>query len=235
VSSSRAGAPAPTRSVIAVDGIDGSGKSILARQLTAAADRAGLATVVLGVDDFRRPVDWSQGGRAEADIYYDDYYDLAHLDRCLRAFLDGASSVEIPVFDSRTERLEGTRTVPFAGAAVAVVEGVFALRVGAVAAGAALLYLRTSFSEARRRILARDTARGRTPENVSHRIDARYFPSQERYLREHDPVGRADVIIENEDFAAPHLARFEAARLHPALAEALPAVCGAFATPRGVE
>lgn len=223
------------RSVVAVDGIDGSGKSILARQLAEAAVRAGTPVVILGIDDFRRPVDWASGGRAEADIYYDDYYDLGHLDRCLAAFAAGERSVEIPHFDSRTERLEGTRTIHFDGAAIALVEGVFALRVPAVAASAALIYLRTSFAEARRRILARDTARGRTVENVNHRIDARYFPSQRRYLRDHDPVGRADVIVENEDFAAPRLGRFDGRRLPSVLAEALPAVLGAFATPRVVE
>lgn len=227
--------PSRVRSVIAVDGIDGSGKSMLARQLTFAAGQAGLGTVVLETDDFRRPVDWRQADRTEADIYYDEYYDLGHLDRCLRAFLEGASSVAIPVFDSRTERLEGTRTVPFTGASVAIVEGVFALRVGTVAAGAPLVYLRTSFDEARRRILARDTARGRTSENVRHRIDARYFPSQERYLRDHDPLGRAHVIVDNEDFSAPRIARVEAARLHPVLAAAFSSACGAFASLRGVE
>jgi uridine kinase len=225
----------PGRSIIAVDGIDGSGKSVLAGQLTAAAARAGIPTLVLGVDDFRRPVDWTAGGRTEAEVYYDDYYDLAHLDRCLRAYTEGVASVEIPVFDSTSERLHGTRTIAFAGAAVAVVEGVFALRVAAVAEHAALVYLRTSFSEARRRVLARDTARGRTTENVKHRIDARYFPAQERYLREHDPVSRADIVMENEDFAARRISRLDGGRLPPALAQVLQVTLGAFASPRPVE
>jgi len=226
--------PAP-RSVVAVDGIDGSGKSILAQQLRAAAADAGVATVLLGVDDYRRPVVWSQPGRSEADIYYDDYYDLGFLDRCLRAFLAGDSSIAIPHFDSRSERIEGSRTIAFGDATVAIVEGVFALRVAAVATGAALIYLRTSFPEAHRRIVARDTARGRTVENVTHRIGTRYFPSQERYLRDHDPVGRADVVIDNENFASPHIARFDGARLPPALAAVLPAALGAFASTRAVE
>lgn len=232
----RPGSESPlARAIIAVDGIDGSGKSILAEQLATAAHRAGAPAVVLGVDDFRRPVDWTQSGRSEADIYYDDYYDLGHLDRCLRAFLGGVPSVELPVFDSRSEQLQGTRTIQFDGAAVAVVEGVFALRVAAVAERAALLYLRTSFAEARRRILARDTARGRSPENVSHRIDARYFPSQERYLRDHDPVARADVLIENEDFAARRVVHFDGARLPAALATVMRTALGDFARPGAVE
>ncbi len=214
------------RSLIAVDGIDGSGKSVLAAQLAQAAADAGIGAVVLAVDDFRRPVDWRRPDRSEADIYYDDYYDLPLLDRCLHSFADGVASVEIPVFDAGSERIDGFRTIDYAGALVVIVEGVFALRLSAVAAHAALIYLRTGFPEARRRIVARDTARGRAIDDVTHRISARYFPCQERYLRDFDPLTRADIIVDNEQVPSRHVARFNPDRLQPAMATALARVLG---------
>ncbi|MBC8133317.1 MAG: hypothetical protein H7X95_10085 [Deltaproteobacteria bacterium] len=195
------------RVLLAVDGIDGSGKSVLARRLADAAAAAGICTVTLAVDDFRRPVDWGAGG--ETDIYYDDYYDLSLLDRCLRAFIDGGVSVEIPVFDAASHRLEGHREITFGQANLGIVEGVFARRIGAVADTAAVVYLRTSFAEAQRRVVARDTARGRALTDVNHRIAARYFPAQERYLQEFRPEARADVVIDNEDWRAPQIVRFD--------------------------
>ncbi|MES1164437.1 MAG: hypothetical protein ABUR63_01665 [Verrucomicrobiota bacterium] len=215
----------PVRSVIAVDGIDGSGKSVLARRLADVATRAGIENVILGVDDFRRPVAWGQAHRSEAQTYYDDYYDLPLLDRCLAGFGAGAQSVDIPFFDSSSDRIDGSRPLSFGAATLAIVEGVFARRLAAVAAGAALVYLRTSFPEARRRIVARDTARGRSLADVTHRIDARYFPAQERYLRDFDPVGHADVLIDNERFDAPDVVRFNAGRFDAHTAALLRRMC----------
>jgi len=217
------------RRLLGVDGVDGSGKSFLAERLGATLGQVGLPTVLLRVDDFRRPIDWRQAGRSEAEVYYDDYYDLALLDACASRFLAGADAVEIPAFDSRVERHVGTRTVEFGAASVAVVEGVFALRSQAVRANAAVVYLRTTLPEARRRILVRDTARGRTAEDVMHRIAARYFPAHERYVRECDPVGSAAALIDHETLGAPTVARLDRARLGPVVAEALTRAVGAFA------
>lgn len=224
-SAAATGAPPPApggRCLVAVDGIDGSGKSMLAGRLAMAADAAGVPTVTLAVDDFRRPVRWGDGGRSEADIYYDDYYDLALLDRCLSAFLAGTPFVDIPRFDAAGHRLDGQRRIDFAGAVAAIVEGIFILRVPLLAQRAGVVYLRTSFAAARQRVLARDTARGRSAADVEHRIRCRYFPGQERYLREYDPVGQAHVVLDNEDWRAPALLRLESERWREKLSSASP-------------
>jgi uridine kinase len=244
------GAPQGT-ALLAVDGVDGSGKSVFAERLVVALGAAGIATALLRVDDFRQSVDWLRPGRSEAEAYHDDYYELAAVDQVARAFLAGASQATIPTFDSalgrrtgagrlvqmggrsaygapRLEGREGT-VADDLGARAIVVEGVFALRVAGVRAGAAVIYLQTSLGEARRRILARDTARGRRSEDVLHRVTERYFPAQERYIREQDPVGRADVLIEHERLGQPAVARFDATRLPPSVAAAIREAVAAFA------
>jgi len=217
------------RRLIAIDGVDGSGKSMLADRLLGALADGGTPAVVLRVDDFRRPIAWGQDARAEADVYYEDYYDLALLDRAARAFLDGQPAFEIPVFDSRTERHQGTRTISFGDGTLALVEGVFAQRVEVVRELAAIVYIETSRGEARRRILARDTARGRTVADVTHRIDARYFPAQDRYVRERDPLGHVAALIVHERVGAPELARADPRRVGGPLLAALRQVVGSFA------
>lgn len=219
----------PARRLIAIDGVDGSGKSMLADRLVGALIEAGTPAVLLRVDDFRRPIIWGSGARTEADVYYDDYYDLELLDRGARAFLGGDLSFEIPVFDSRTERHQGRRAIAFGESALAVVEGVFAQRVAAVRQVAAIVYIETSRDEARRRILARDTARGRTVADVTHRIGARYFPAQDRYLREHDPLAYVNALIEHERVGAPQLSHVDPGRLGSEVAAALRRVVGSFA------
>ncbi|HVT07114.1 MAG TPA: AAA family ATPase [Polyangia bacterium] len=187
--------------IVAIDGVDGSGKSRLADALAAALGAGGAPVTVVHVDDFRRPLDL--GGldaAAETDAYYDRYYDFAAAGQALAAA---------------------------ARAGTAILEGVMLLRVP-LPADSWLVVLEVTAEEARRRILARDRAKGRSPEEVSRRIDRRYFPAQERYRAAHDPGGRAHALIDNDDWRRPRLLR-RAMDLPPRLAAALAGVLGAAA------
>jgi uridine kinase len=208
--------------VVAVDGIDGSGKSVLADRLAAGIRGDGDGVALLRVDDFRRSVDWSRPDKSELDLYYDDYYDLPLLDRCLRACLDGARAVDVAVWDGAREEAGGTRRLDLEGVAIALVEGVFVQRLAAVsAAAAAVIYVQATPAEARRRILARDVARGRAAAEVERRIDARYFPAQRRYEAACDPAGRAAVVIDNENPKTPRALRLATERVPAPVARAL--------------
>jgi len=212
------------RAVVAIDGIDGSGKSTLAGRLLERLRAGGAGAVLLRVDDFRRAIDWSRAGKSELDLYYDDYFDLPRLDGCLRDFLDGRGAIDVPVYDAGAggPRAGETRRLDLAGVAVALVEGVFVQRLPCVAAPpAATIYVQASPHEARRRILDRDVAAGRTSAEAARRIDVRYFPAQGRYQAACDPAGRAAVVVDNEDLRAPRVLRFEATRLPAPVARAL--------------
>jgi uridine kinase len=208
------------RAVVGIDGIDGSGKSELARRLAAACEAAGEPIVTFHVDDFRRPLAALSPGDDEAAAYYDRYYDFAALDACLAAFVAGAPAVTLARFDPAREQLAAEAPLPFGAARLALVEGVFVLRSPVVAAGA-LVRLEISEPEARRRILARDLARGRSREVVEHRMNHRYFPAQRAYIAAFDPLRHADVVIDNERWDAPVLVRWDGGRLPPPVASAL--------------
>ena len=195
------------RSLVSIDGRDGSGKSRFARALAAACEaEAGAPVVVLHVDDFRRPLRPLPPGADEAAVYYDRYYDFAALDACLGRFLAGDRSSSIPRFDPAREIIDGEQAVEFGEAPLALLEGVFPLRAPAAASGA-LVLLEVTEEEAQRRILERDTARGRPRDVVEHRMKHRYFPAQRAYRAAFDPVRRAEVIIDNERWGAPRIVR----------------------------
>ena len=184
------------KSILTIDGIDGSGKSTFCRRLHEVLIAGGISAIPIRVDDFRRSVAWDQAP-VEATAYYDAYYDLVACDGVLRAFLAGERSAEIPIYDIAKERRTGTRPIVFEGASVAVIEGVFPLRMASVQQGV-LIYLETTEAEARRRIVARDIGKGRAQAEIERRIDQRYFPSQRIYRDQFAPRDRADVIIDNE-------------------------------------
>lgn len=192
------------RLVIAVDGLDGSGKSRFAASLAAALSADGRPASLLHVDDFRRPIDFSGlAPEAEAALYYERYFDFAAVGAGLSAWAQGVRD-----------------------GAVIILEGVMLLR-AALPAGTPLVVLEVSAAEARRRILARDQAKGRTPEEIAGRIDRRYFPAQARYRAACDPSARADLVVDNEDWAHPRVMRRSDVRFVPEIAAALDRVLGA--------
>ena len=177
--------------VVAIDGLDGSGKSRFAAALAAALEASGQPVALVHVDDFRRPLDFAGlDADQEANLYYERYFDFAALGQALTA-------------------PPGT---------LVVVEGVMLLR-AALPAGTPLVVLEVGLGEARRRILARDQAKGRTLDEITRRIDRRYFPAQARYRAAHDPLGCADLVIDNDDWERPRLVR--RGRIWPELAAAV--------------
>lgn len=186
-----------TKTILTIDGIDGSGKSLFCRQLFDALHVGGIEAVPIRVDDFRRGAGWETAGAIEHHAYYENYYDLAACEAVLATFLVGASAADVPIYDIAAERRTGSRRLVFEGASVLVLEGVFPLRMPSAAVGT-LIYLDTSEPEARRRILKRDLAKGRSEAEITRRMDQRYFPSQARYRSELSPRDRAHIIIDNE-------------------------------------
>ena len=124
-----------------------------------------------------------------------------------------------------TERIDGTRQLDFEGAQVAIVEGVFPLRIPAVTAGV-LVFLDASPEEARRRIIERDQHKGRSRAETERRIDRRYFPAQQRYHAALSPRDRADVLIDNERPTAPRVVRCDVRRAPVELRAVLERVLG---------
>jgi uridine kinase len=176
----------PVRRIVAVDGLDGSGKSRLGEALAQACEVAGTPALLVHVDDGKRELDFAGlDQEAEAALYYERYYDFDAVERRLATFEQG----------------------------IAIVEGVFCLRVPAVAASAELIVLSVSAKEAQRRILERDRSKGRTDQDINRRIDRRYFPGQWRYHAEYDPMSRASVVIDNDDWRQPRIVRRAPGRL----------------------
>jgi uridine kinase len=169
-----------SRSAIAVDGLDGSGKSQFAANLAAGLQAAGRQALVIHVDDFRRTLDFSGLDPAdESSLYYDHYFDFSDVSAALAAALAGPGD-----------------------GAIAIIEGVMVLR-AELPAGTPLVVLSVSLEEARRRIVARDQAKGRTAAEIARRIDQRYFPAHLRYCAQFEPDRRADLTVDNEDWAHP--------------------------------
>jgi uridine kinase len=89
--------------------------------------------------------------------------------------------------------------------AVLVVDGVFAFRPEINQCWDLRVWLEVDADRSVQRGTRRDSGRIGAEAEALHRD--RYLPAERLYVAEVDPLGRADVVIDNNDFAAPRLLR----------------------------
>jgi uridine kinase len=194
----RAERPHPVR--VAIDGVDGAGKTTLADELAPLVERHGHPVIRASVDGFHRP-------RAERGHTAEEYYASSFDYDALRAVLleplgpGGDRRYRPAVFDlARDEPLPEERlTAP--SDAVLLCDGIFLHRPELEACWDATIFVAADLDTAVARALARDGGAAR------ERYRVRYAPGQRRYLAEARPQERADIVVDNTDPARPVLVR----------------------------
>ena len=135
----------------------------------------------LSVDDFMRPRAERYGvGERDPESYY-------------RLSFDDQALLE---------------AIGAAGSDVVVVDGVFLHRPSLRPAFTVTVYLRIGEAAVLRRAVVRDTGAMGSAADVERRYRGRYLPGQALYRAEVDPERLADVLVDNEDPAAPVVLRW---------------------------
>lgn len=187
---------------VAVDGVDGAGKTTFADDLAAALVAAGRRVVRVGVDDFHRPrADRYARGRADPDGFFTDSFDYDRLRADVLAPLGpgGDGVVCRRAFDHvRDAPVEAPdEQVPRGG--VLVLDGLFLHRDGLRGVFDWSVFLRVPFAVS----VARTAARDGTSPDPGAPSNRRYVLGQQRYLRECAPESRATVVVDHTDAARP--------------------------------
>ena len=193
------------RAVVAVDGVDASGKTTLADRL-AGAVASRRPVVRASVDDFHRPrSERYRRGRDSPEGCYRDTFDNAALrDRLLHPFLRHGTYVGA-VFDLERDEPVTAPERQAPEAAVLVVDGVFLQRPELDVDWDLVVHLKVPQDEVLRRAVLRD---GGSPEEVAARYRARYLPAQRLYEIECRPADSADVVLDNRDPQSPVVLRW---------------------------
>jgi uridine kinase len=195
----------PGRRVVALDGVDGAGKTVLARELT---DLVGRHREVhrVSVDGFHRPAAQRHARGRTAETFYRDQYDHAAVrDRLVLAFRAGGPWVRA-VHDVEQEVALDLEPEPAAGPdAVLVVDGIFLHRPELADLWDLDVWLEVPFEVSVPRGNARFGAVGTQEADPASEVNARYVGGQRLYLAEVDPAARATWVLDNTDLAAPVL------------------------------
>lgn len=192
--------PSADRVFIAIDGVDGSGKSTFADNL--ATWLRGRPVVILHVDDFRNPTSkrYARGRTSPEGFWLDTYdydtfraYALDPLDR------DSDGWYRTKSYDSTTDERAMPPVIQAPKNALIVVEGMFLHRDELKDRWDLSVFLHAPLGETARRMAERN---GSHPD-PNHESMRRYVNGQRIYFANARPWERASPVVDNTGFANP--------------------------------
>ncbi len=195
---------------VGVDGITAAGKTTWATEVTAELSTHGRSALHLTLDGFHHPrARRYRQGRTSPAGYYADAYDVEALMEQVLTPLGpgGARRIRTRVHDLASDRPVSDPPVLIPTDAVVLIDGTFLQRPELDGGWDQVVYVETDRAVALSRARQRDAAMFGSPEAVEEMYNMRYHPACALYAAEVDPVRRADVVIGNDDFAAPVLRR----------------------------
>ena len=198
--------PHPAR--VALDGVDGAGKTHLADELVGPLSRSGRQIIRASIDGFHYPrAHRYKRGRKSADGYFHDSFNYGQLRSQLLDPLGPGGSMEYrsAAFDYRVDSPIEALLLTADRDAILLVDGVF-LQVPHLAdAWDFIVWVEAPFETTVERAVLRDAARGGDETATRAAYAVRYVPGQQLYLDSCHPKASADVIFENSAFDAPRL------------------------------
>ncbi|WP_205709683.1 hypothetical protein [Kineococcus siccus] len=192
---------------VAVDGVDGAGKSVFAGEFTAALRSRGRDVVHASVDGFHHPRAVRHArGPGDPEGFYRDSYDLTALHHELLApFAPGGHGLHrVHVFDVRDDTPDVADLAQAAPGTVLVVDGIFLHCPELRGHWTWSVWLEADRATTLERCRVRDGSGSADPGDAANR---RYVEGQRLYLDEASPQDRATHVVVNDDLAHPVLRR----------------------------
>ncbi|MDT0275946.1 nucleoside/nucleotide kinase family protein [Blastococcus goldschmidtiae] len=190
------------RVLVAVDGVDGAGKTVFADQLAAATEALGRPVVRASVDDFHQPraVRYRRG-RDSPEGFWLDSYDYPALQQELLEPLRNAAPVRLRWHDLAADSQVDEPPVSVAPGAVVVIDGLFLHRDELADRWDLSIWLDVPFTVTAARMVSRDGS----PADPDHPAMRRYVGGQQLYFAACSPWACADLVVDNTDWMLPRL------------------------------
>jgi uridine kinase len=189
--------------LVAVDGVDGAGKTVFADELAAALGRRGAPVIRASVDCFHNPREVRYRlGRDSSEGFFRDSFDYQRLTALLLIPLGrgGDGRFRRAIYDIDAEHPVDVPEEQAQPGAVAVLDGIFMHRPVLRKHWDYSVFLRVGFDVSIPRCAHRTAGISSDPDALSNR---RYVEGQRIYLSECDPMAHASIVIDNENLSAP--------------------------------
>lgn len=191
---------------MAIDGVDGVGKTTLADELVEPVAATGRQVIRASVDGFHRPrAARYQRGADSAEGYFLDSFDYPALKAALLDPLGpgGDRRFRSAVFNYRIDQPVNGLLETAAENAILLFDGVFLQRSELADAWDLRIFVDATFDVTVARAVRR--ASGEDESVVRMQYRRRYVPGQMLYLTQCQPRESADIIVDNGDLNNPEL------------------------------
>ena len=198
----------PTR--VAIDGVDGSGKTTLADELVEPVRRAGREVIRASVDGFHNPRKLRYArGVDSPEGYFLDSFDYATLKHELLDALGpgGDATYRTAAFDYRSDAAVDPPRRVARRDAVLLFDGVFLSCPALQGSWDLTIWLDVPFEITVERAIARDSRQGGDAAVTRGKYEHRYVPGQRLYLERCRPRERADIVVDNRVLDRPAILR----------------------------
>ncbi|MBM7859043.1 nucleoside/nucleotide kinase family protein [Lentzea nigeriaca] len=192
----------PTEGLVAVDGVDGAGKTTFCDDLAAVLRGRGRTVVRASVDDFHRPrAIRYQRGRTSPDGFFLDSFDHERFAaRLLVPFATG-QPFQRASHDLETDEYVDSPFEVVEPPAILLVDGVFLHRDELVDHWDFSVFLHVDFAVSVARMAVRDGS----PSDPDDPANRRYVEGQRLYIAKCAPATRASLVIDYDDLAEPRV------------------------------
>ncbi|CAN7638585.1 uridine kinase [Bradyrhizobium sp. LjRoot220] len=187
---------------VAIDGVDGAGKTTLADAVAPLVAAQGRPTIRASVDDFHQPRALRYArGRHSPDGFYLDSYDYDSFRTLLLDPLSqgGSGRYAAKRFDLDNDRPFDLVMQQAEPASALIIDGIFLHRSGLRSYWDLSIFLKVDFEIS----VPRGAQRGPSSDVADAASNQRYVDGQKRYLGECDPERRADIVIGYNDLRGP--------------------------------
>ena len=189
---------------VAIDGVDGAGKTHFADELAGVLGASGRSVIRASVDGFHNPRSIRYRlGRDSPEGFFEDSYDYAQLKAVLLDPLSpgGSGHYRAAVFDHRSDSPVSAPSRVASPADILVLDGIFLHRPELRAYWDYSIFLEVAFAVS----IPRGAQRGEGSPDPEAASNQRYVRGQEIYLRGCEPARFATVTINNDDLFAPYI------------------------------
>jgi Uridine kinase len=189
---------------VAIDGVDGAGKTHFADELAGVLGASGRSVIRASVDGFHNPRSIRYRlGRDSPEGFFEDSYDYAQLKAVLLDPLSpgGSGHYRAAVFDHRSDSPVSAPNRVASPGDILVLDGIFLHRPELRAYWDYSIFLEVAFAVS----IPRGAQRGEGSPDPEAASNQRYVRGQELYLRSCEPARFATVTINNNDLLAPYI------------------------------
>jgi uridine kinase len=197
--------------LVGIDGVDASGKTILADKLADRLEESSRHIIRASIDGFHNPraIRYRKGRNSPNGYYQDSFNYQLIIDKLLKPLSSRDLKYKEAAFDYRIDDEVNVPSKKADKDAILIMDGIFLFRLELLNYWDIKIFLDVSFDVTLQRAIkrAKDQETLDSEQDIIDLYNRRYIPGQRLYFQEATPQEKADILIDNSDYDDPLIIR----------------------------